>query len=311
MGGTGKGSSYAQHRWKAGGGWTETARREHDRSGLRYASDCTDEEWAVVRPLLRRTSRVGRPRKHKARTLWNAIQYIAATGCQWAQLPKDFPPPQPFHRCYASPEPWAAPPFTTVQYHFYRMRNNGLLDVINAVLVAWVRVAAGRRYEPSAGIIDSQSAKTTEAGGPRGYDAGKKIKGRKRHIVTDTLVNMLEGVVHGADVQDRDGAPGLIERSCDAYPTLTRLFADGGYAGQKLEAAVAHIDRLTIEIIRRSDLAGFVILPRRWVIERTLAWLNRCRRLAKDWEASIASSEAWMVVSSIRQMTRRIAKLEL
>ena len=274
-------------------GWTKIARREHDRSGLRYASDCTDAEWAVVRPFFRRASRVGRPRKHKARTLWDAIQYIAATGCQWAQLPKDFPP------------------FTTVQYHFYRMRDNGLLDAVNAVLVAWVRVAAGRKAEPSAGIIDSQSVKTTEAGGPRGYDAGKKIKGRKRHIVTDTLGNMLEGVVHGADVQDRDGAPGLIERSCDAYPTLTRVFADGGYAGQKLEAAVTRIDRLTIEIIRRSDLAGFVILPRRWVVERTLAWLNRCRRLAMDWEASIASSQAWMVVSSIRRMTRRIAKIEL
>ena len=165
--------------------------------------------------------------------------------------------------------------------------------------------------EPTAGIIDSQSVKTTEAGGPRGYDAGKKSKGRKRHIVTDTLGNMLEGVVHGAGVQDRDGAPCLIERSCETYPTLTKLFADGGYAGQKLEAAVAHIDRLTIDIIRRSDLTGFVILPRRWVVERTLAWLNRCRRLAKDWEASVASSEAWMIISSIRRMTRRIAKLEL
>lgn len=117
-------------------------------------------------------------------------------------------------------------------------------------------------------------------------------------------------MVHGADVQDRDGAPGLIERSCDAYPTLIKLFADGSYAGQKLEAAVAHIDRLTIEIIKRSELTGFIILPRLWVVERTLAWLNRCRRLAKDWEASIALSEAWMVISSIKWMTRRIAKLE-
>ena len=129
--------------------------------------------------------------------------------------------------------------------------------------------------------------------------------------MTDTLGNMLEGVVHGADVQDRDGAPGLIERSCDAYPTLTRLYRRWRLCrSRSSKQAVAHIDRLTIEIIRRSDLAGFVILPRRWVVERTLAWLNRCRRLAKDWEASIASSEAWMVVSSIRRMTRRIAKLE-
>lgn len=274
-------------------GWTETARREHDRSALRYTSDCTDGEWTVIAPLLTPASKVGRPRLHRARDLWNAIQYLAATGCQWAQLPKDFPP------------------FTTVQYHFYRMRDSGLLDAINEVLVACARVAEGREAEPTAGIIDCQSVKTAEAGGPCGYDAGKKIKGRKRHILTDTLGNMLEAMVHGAGVQDRDGAPGLIDRACETYPTLVTLFADGGYAGQKLKAAVEHIDRLSIGIIKRCDTGKFVVLPRRWIVERTLAWLNRCRRLAKDWEASIASSEAWLVVSSIRRMTRRIAKLEL
>ena len=129
--------------------WTETARREHDRRGLRYASDCTDGEWATIAPLLARTTKVGRPRLHRGRDLWNAIQYLAATGYQWAQLPRDFPP------------------FTTAQYHFYRMRDSGLLDAINAVLVAGIRVAEGREAEPTAGIIDSQSVKTTEAGGPR------------------------------------------------------------------------------------------------------------------------------------------------
>ena len=225
--------------------------------------------------------------------MWNAIQYLAAAECQWAQLPRDFPP------------------FTTVQYHFYRMRDSGLLDAINAVLVACVQVAEGRAAEPTAAIIDSQPVKTTEAGGRRGYDAGKKIKERKRHFVTDTAGNLLDALVHSADIQDRDGAPGLIERCRDAYPSLARCFADGGYAGQKLGAAIAHLDRLAIEIVRCFDARRFVVLPRRWVVERTIAWLDRCRRLAKDWETSIASSEAWLLIASIRRMTRRLAKLEL
>jgi transposase len=227
------------------------------------------------------------------REVWNAIQYLAATGCQWAMLPKDFPP------------------VTTVQHYFYRLRDSGALEIVNEALVAAARVLSGREAAPTAAIIDSQSVKTTEAGGPRGFDAGKKIKGRKRHIITDTQGFMLTATVHEASIQDRDGALGVIEAACDSFTAIALVFADSGYAGDKLKDALAKIDGPVIEIIKRPDHAkGFVLVARRWVVERTFAWLNRCRRLAKDWEATIASSHAWLTIASIRQITRRIVRLE-
>ena len=157
--------------------------------------------------------------------------------------------------------------------------------------------------------VDSQSVKTTESGGPRGYDAGKKTKGRKRHILTDTDGNLLGLVTHTADIQDRDGAPDVIAQARESFPAISHVFADGGYAGNKLKSALAGEDALHIEIVKRPPgISGFVVIARRWVVERTFAWLGRCRRLAKDWEASVASADAWVLVAAIRRSARFIAR---
>ena len=255
-----------------------------------YPSDLTNEEWALLTPELPPPVPAGAPRKTDIREVVNAILYRLHNGCAWRALPHDFPPEG------------------TVRDYFHRWRRSGLWAKLNDIFRRWVRRAEGRAEEPSAGIIDSQSAKGTRTSGIKGYDAGKKVKGTKRHLLVDTLGLLLCLVVHPANVQDRDGAKLVLAKARSHFPTLRLIWADGGYAG-KLIAWVQSVCGWVLEIVKRSDTAkGWVLLPRRWVVERTFGWLSQCRALARDYEFHPETSEALIQVAMIHLMLRRLAK---
>ncbi len=255
-----------------------------------YDTDLADQQWEIISLLLPVNVGQGRPTELDLRLVLNAILYLVRTGCQWRNLPKDFPK-------------WGS-----VYYYFRKWAKDGSWQAINEALRKMERKKRGRNPEPTGAIVDSQSVKMTEAGGERGFDGGKNINGRKRNVVSDTIGNLLAVVVNAASTDDRVGAKEAFAKlSVDTISSLQKLWADGGYRGEDFLNWVHEMLQSALEITYRPpNTKGFVVVPVRWVVERTLAWLGRYRRLSKDYEHCTKSSEGMIYVASITTMLKRL-----
>jgi putative transposase len=255
-----------------------------------YPTDLTDRQWCCIKDLIPSAKRGGRPRRVDMRQVINAILFILVGGIQWRMLPREYPNWQ------------------TVYTYFRQWRDDGTWYRIHETMRTQVRRKVGRHKHPTAGALDSQSVKTSHLGGERGYDSGKKVRGRKRHILVDTMGLLLKVVVTVASLSENAGARLVLTRREGGTKKLRRVWVDGGYRGTILDWAWNRCKIILDRVLRPEGSKGFVLLPRRWVVERTFAWLLRCRRLSMDYERLPASSEAWIYIAMIRVMVRRLAR---
>jgi putative transposase len=255
-----------------------------------YPSDLTDSQWVIIQEMIPPAKPGGRPRSLDMRLVVNAILYVVVGGIQWRMLPREYPKWQ------------------SVYSYFRAWRNDHTWQRIHDTLRAQVRRRAGRHKQPTGGCLDSQSVKTTAVPGTRGFDKGKLVNGRKRHLLVDTLGLLMAVVVTAASVQDRDGAKLLFSRLGGACKKLRLIWVDGSYRGQLLDWVAERFHFRLRPVLRPEEQKGFAVLPRRWVVERTFAWLNHHRRLSKDYERQESTSETMIRIVMIRLMLRRLAR---